>query len=156
MMTSLFRKRMHTEFGFSWIFGLFFENAHKWKLHHWNPQEPRIQCIGIKQFCTALQHYSTVVSNSHFRLKRVAQQSQAQSICNQYSSFENMGLFALRGIINGKADKAAALPKFSDMLTLSQSGHRGRLCPSINGLALPHLNFFVIMPLTLKCQTGYV
>ena len=24
----------------SWIFGLFFENAHTWKLHHWNPQEP--------------------------------------------------------------------------------------------------------------------
>ena len=27
-----------------------------------------------------------------------------------------------RGIINGKAGKAAALPKFSDMLTLSQPG----------------------------------
>ena len=34
-----------------------------------------------------------------------------------------MGLFAtLRGVINGKADKAAALPKFSDMLTLYQPG----------------------------------
>ena len=27
-----------------------------------------------------------------------------------------------RGVINGKAGKAAALPKFSDMLTLSQPG----------------------------------
>ena len=34
-----------------------------------------------------------------------------------------MGLFAnLRGVINGKADKAADLPKFLDTLTLSQSG----------------------------------
>ena len=24
---------------------LFFENAHEWKPHHWNPQEPRTQCI---------------------------------------------------------------------------------------------------------------
>ena len=28
----------------------------------------------------------------------------------------------LRGVINGKAGKAPALPKFSDMLTLSHSG----------------------------------
>ena len=32
----------------------------------------------------------------------------------------NYGIF--RGVINGKADKAAALPKFSDTLTLSQPG----------------------------------
>ena len=32
----------------SWIFGLFFENAHEWKPHHWNPQEPRIQCTRKK------------------------------------------------------------------------------------------------------------
>ena len=28
----------------SWIFGLIFENAHEWKLHKWNPQEPRTRC----------------------------------------------------------------------------------------------------------------
>ena len=28
----------------SWIFGHFFKNAHKWKPHHWNPQEPRTRC----------------------------------------------------------------------------------------------------------------
>ena len=36
-----------------------------------------------------------------------------------------------RGVINGKADKAAVLPKFSDTLTLSQSGGEGRLCLNI-------------------------
>ena len=37
-----------------------------------------------------------------------------------------------RGIINGKAGKAAALPKFSDMLTLSQPERGGsRLSPNI-------------------------
>ena len=39
-----------------------------------------------------------------------------------------------KGVINGKAGKAAALPKFSDTLTLSQPGE-GRLCPPI-GFAL--------------------
>ena len=28
----------------SWIFRLFFENAHNWNPHHWNPQEPRTRC----------------------------------------------------------------------------------------------------------------
>ena len=28
----------------SWIFRLFFENAHEWKTHHWNPPEPRTRC----------------------------------------------------------------------------------------------------------------
>ena len=41
-------------------------------------------------------------------------------------------LISLRGVINGKADKAAALPKFSDMLSLYQSGEQimpnHRLC----------------------------
>ena len=36
-----------------------------------------------------------------------------------------------RDVINGKEGKTAALPKFSDMLTLSQSGG-GRLCPPIS------------------------
>ena len=48
-----------------------------------------------------------------------------------------------RGVINGKAGKAAALPKFSDTLTLSQSEGADYAQP----LALPHLKFFVIMPL---------
>ena len=33
--------------------------------------------------------------------------------------------------IHGKAGKAAALPKFSDMLTLSESGGADYLCPPI-------------------------
>ena len=43
-----------------------------------------------------------------------------------------------RGLINGKEGKAAALPKFLDMLTLSQpeGGGGGTLCPPI-GFALP-------------------
>ena len=42
----------------------------------------------------------------------------------------------LRSLINVKAGKAAALPKFSDRLTLSQSGGQGTLCPTI-GFASP-------------------
>ena len=34
----------------SWIFGLFFENVHEWKQHHWNLQEPRTRCIGMVPF----------------------------------------------------------------------------------------------------------
>ena len=45
----------------------------------------------------------------------------------------------VRGIINGKAGKAVALPKFSDTITLSQPGG-GADCA--HSLALPHLNFF--------------
>ena len=33
-----------SENSISWICGLFFENSHKWKPHHWNPQEPRTRC----------------------------------------------------------------------------------------------------------------
>ena len=33
-----------------------------------------------------------------------------------------MGILDFRGVINGKAGKAATLPKFSDALTLSQPG----------------------------------
>ena len=40
-----------------------------------------------------------------------------------------------RGVINGKAGKAAALPKFSNALTLSQRGGTDYAHP----LALPHL-----------------
>ena len=48
-----------------------------------------------------------------------------------------MGLFAtLRGVINGKADKAAALPKFSDMLTLSQSGGADYAHPLMDWICL--------------------
>ena len=57
-----------------------------------------------------------------------------------------------RGVINGKAGKTAALPKFSDTLTLSQS--RGQIISQ--PLALPHLKSlrdyapaaFVIITLT--------
>ena len=34
----------------SWIFGLFLENVHKWKLHHWNPQEPRTLCSWLQNY----------------------------------------------------------------------------------------------------------
>ena len=43
-----------------------------------------------------------------------------------------------RGVINGKAGKAAVLPKFSDILNLSQPGGADYAHP----LALPHLNKF--------------
>ena len=39
-------------------------------------------------------------------------------------------LHQFRDVINGKAGKAAALPKFSDMLTLSQSGEGGQIMPN--------------------------
>ena len=43
-----------------------------------------------------------------------------------------------RGVNNGKAGKAAALPKFSDMLTLSQP----RVADYAHPLALPHQKMF--------------
>ena len=46
----------------------------------------------------------------------------------------------IRGVINGKAAKAAALPKFSDMLTLSRSGP--------GGAHYPH-------PVVLRAPTGF-
>ena len=42
-------------------------------------------------------------------------------------------------VSNGQAVKAAALPKFPDMLTLSQSGGADHAQP----LALPHLRDYV-------------
>ena len=50
-----------------------------------------------------------------------------------------------RGVINGKAGKAAALPKYLDTLTLSQPRGADYAQP----LALPHLKTFVITPLPL-------
>ena len=47
--------------------------------------------------------------------------------------------YSRRGVINGKAGKAAALPNFSDKLTLYQSEVGGRLCPTT--LTLPQLKF---------------
>ena len=44
--------------------------------------------------------------------------------------------FCSDGVINGKVDKAAALPKFSDTLTLSQPGVGGRLCLPIGAACL--------------------
>ena len=55
---------------------------------------------------------------------------------------------ASRGLINGKADKAAALPKFSETLTLSQPGGAHYAHP----LALPHLKISVITPLARKIK----
>ena len=51
--------------------------------------------------------------------------------------------WSYRGVINGKA--AAALPTFSDALTLSQSGGTDYTRP----FALPHLTISVITPLAL-------
>ena len=48
-----------------------------------------------------------------------------------------------RGVINGEAGKAAALPQFSDALTLSESERADYAQP----LALPHQFFFLITPL---------
>ena len=45
-----------------------------------------------------------------------------------------------RGVINGKAGKAAVLPKFLDTLTLPQSGGWADYAQP---LALPHLKFFL-------------
>ena len=42
-----------------------------------------------------------------------------------------------RGVINGKAGKTAAFPKFSDMITLSQSGGGGGGVDYAQPLALP-------------------
>ena len=50
-----------------------------------------------------------------------------------------------RGVNNGKAGKAAALPKYLDTLTLSQPRGAYYAQP----LALPHLKTFVITPLPL-------
>ena len=47
----------------------------------------------------------------------------------------NKKSFNIRGVINGKAGKAADIAKFSGMLTLSQPGG-GRWCPPID-FALP-------------------
>ena len=58
----------------------------------------------------------------------------------------NVDMITIRGVINGKAGKAAALPKFSDTLTLSQSGGADYASP----LALSHLKKFLITP--LRCQ----
>ena len=52
-----------------------------------------------------------------------------------------------RDVINGKVGKAAALPKFSDTLTLSQSEGADYDQP----LPLPHLKIFVITPLISLC-----
>ena len=52
----------------------------------------------------------------------------------------------VRGIINGKAGKAAASPKFLYTLTLSQSGGADYTQP----LALLHLKFYMITPLNVK------
>ena len=54
------------------------------------------------------------------------------------------------GVIHGKAGKAAAFPKFSDILTQSQSGGG---VDYAHPLALPHLKFSVITPPDLFSPT---
>ena len=56
----------------------------------------------------------------------------------QSTDFLRLKFYRLRVVINGKAGKAAALHKISDMVTLSQSGGADYVQP----LALPHLKFF--------------
>ena len=55
-----------------------------------------------------------------------------------FSNFYLLSVISIRGVINGKAGKAAALPKFSDSLTLSQPGGSDYA----HTLALPHLTIF--------------
>ena len=57
---------------------------------------------------------------------------------------ESVYVTRIRGVINSKMGKAAALPKFLDMLTLSQSGGA-----DYAQLALFHLKYFVITPLRI-------
>jgi hypothetical protein len=64
-------------------------------------------------------------------------------------SWPSLYLIEIRGVINGKASKATALPKFSATLTLSQSGGGGGRAEYAKPLALPHLYIFVIMPLEI-------
>ena len=69
-------------------------------------------------------------------------------------SFKTLSLFLIatfqrrlidRGVINGKTGKAVAIPKFSDMLTLSQTGGADYAHP----LALLALKNSLIMPLQM-------
>ena len=55
----------------------------------------------------------------------------------------NAHLVRHRGVINGKAGKAAALPKFSDMLTLCQSGGADYAQPF--GFVSPIIHSYSIM-----------
>ena len=57
-----------------------------------------------------------------------------------------LDLANVRGIINSKAGKAAASPKFLDTLNLSQSGGADYTQP----LALLYLKFYMITPLNVK------
>ena len=50
----------------SWIFGLLFENSHKWKPHHWNPQEPRTWCMPENIFY--IYKFFTYVIKTHAKL----------------------------------------------------------------------------------------
>ena len=48
--------------------------------------------------------------------------------------------------INSKAGKTAALPKFSDMLTLYQPGGVGELCPPIGFACLKCPDYALVQP----------
>ena len=56
--------------------------------------------------------------------------AKSMNVCNANALMENstrLNIGQSRGVINDKAGKAAALPKFSDILTLSQP-RGGKLC----------------------------
>ena len=59
-----------------------------------------------------------------------------------------------RGVISGKAGKAAALPKFLDSLTIFQRWGGG--ADYAHPLALPHVKHFWITPLQLVCVIVFV
>ena len=67
--------------------------------------------------------------------------AKSMNVCNANALMENstrLNIGQSRGVINDKAGKAAALPKFSDMLTLSLPRGTDYVTP----LALPHLKFY--------------
>ena len=68
----------------SWTFGLSFKNAHKWKPHHWNSQEPRTRCttqggggqVFPSRFWQYLRHWS---DRSFVALKRSNKTTETQA-----------------------------------------------------------------------------
>jgi hypothetical protein len=75
----------------------------------------------------------------HFQKRIVS----VETICGNTVLGFGHTIYVCRGVIDGKLGKAAALHKFPNTLTLSQSKGANYAQP----LALPHLIFFMIMPL---------
>ena len=57
------------KFLISWMCGLFFENAHKWELHNWHPQEPRTRCTS-DEFFDDCGHSAEVVAGTGAQCSR--------------------------------------------------------------------------------------